>query len=183
MQPLPTLYSGVCRDRLLKFCSEECKKFWLPTPNDKSICVAYCSNGTCQSQKTETPPITAIFQEENGVEQFYLDIGEESGKLGRPYIVWHIRELEIQLFAHFYITEDCLPLNSVWTKQCCTGESEFISHYIASNKLEVQSHVQTHLNQAANECNFADLQAFLKQVEGVSLYYGKLKDYNSYQHA
>ena len=176
MQPSSTLYSGVHGDHLLKFCSEECKRFWFPTPDHVSPHVASYLDGTCQSQEKVAPLLTAVVQKEKGVEQIYLSVDKASGdfeRLDMPYIVWHIRELEIQHFAHFYITKDCLPLKSVWTKQCCTGEGEIISKYIAANQLEIQSHIQKQLNQAVKEYGFADFETFLKQVDGVSLYHGR----------
>lgn len=173
MQPSPTLYSGTREDNLLKFCSEECKKFWFPTPDQKPLYIASYLDETCQSQESVAPLMTAIIPKKDGVEQIYFSVGEESDK---PYIIWHIRELEHQYFAHFYISKDCLPLNSVWPKQYCTVECEAMYNYISTNKLEVQSQVQIQLNQAAKEYGFEDFDAFLKQVknsQGVSLYHSK----------
>lgn len=175
MQPSPTLYSGFLEDNsLLKFCSEKCKKNWFPTPDQKSLYVASYLDETCQSQDKVALLLTSIIRRESGVEQIYLSVDKT---LGKPYIVWHIRELEHQRFAHFYISKDCSPLNSVWTKQYCTSEIEAISNLMKTKKLQVQSHIQLQVNQAVKQYDFEDFEAFLKQVStsnGVS-YHGKLE--------
>lgn len=183
MQPSSTLYSGVSEDDdLLKFCSEECKRFWFPAPDQQSqpLHVASYLDETCQSQETVAPLMTVIIQKENSVEQIYLSVDKTSKELknlDQPYIVWHIRGLEIQHFAHFYISKDCLPLNSVWTKQYCTHEGEAISKYITTEKLEVQSRIQMQLNQAVKTYGFEDFEAFLMQAKTskgtTSLHHGK----------
>ena len=175
MQPSATLYSGVCEDKsVLKFCSKECKGLWFPTPGQKSLYVATHIDETSQLHEEIAPTMTIIIRKGNGVEQIYLSVDETSG---RPFIVWHIREVEHQSFTHFYILADCLPLNSVWPKQYSSYQSEFMGNYIATKRLEVQSHIQIQLNQAAIECGLEDFKAFLKQVmtsSEVSLYQGKL---------
>ena len=90
--------------------------------------------------------------------------------------MWHIRELKHQHFAHFYISQDCLPLNFVWIKQYSTSESEISDNYIATKKLEIQSHIQVQFNLAVKEYGFENFEAFLKQVKtskGLSLYSGR----------
>lgn len=189
MQPSSTPYSGVHEDKsLLKFCSEECKGFWFPTPDQRSLFVASNLDEACQVQETVPLLMTAIVRKDNGVEQIYLsvdDTPEDSKNFGRPYVIWHIREFEHQHFAHFYISKDCLPLNFVWTKQYCTSESEVMYNYIATKNLEVQSRIQVLFNRAVKEYGFEDFDAFLKQIKtskGVSLYHGKLiKRYSIHQ--
>jgi hypothetical protein len=176
MQPSPTPYSGVHGDNtLLKFCSEGCKEFWLPTADSKpQLHVASCVDEPCQFQEMTGLLMTAMFRKDKGVEQFYL--GVESSTECRPYLIWHIRELECQYFAHFYISEDCLPLNSVWTKQYGTGDGEFIYNHIATKRLEVKSHIRMQLNQAVKECGFEDFGSFCEQMKnskGISFYNGE----------
>ena len=166
MQPTPTPYSGVNGDnRLLKFCSEGCKGFWFPAADEKSRHFASYSD---EPRQTDGLLMTIITRNDNGIEQLYLYV-----KNLRPYLVWHIRKLECQYFAHFYISEDCLPLNSVWTKQYCTGDGEFIYDHIATKRLEVQVHIQMQLNQAAKDCGFENFEAVCKQ-KGFSFYDGEL---------
>lgn len=123
--------------------------------------------------------MTLIVRKDNGVEQIYLSVdktSEDLKNLGKPFIIWHIRELEHQRFAHFYISKDCLPLNFVWTKEYCTSESEVFYNYIATKKMEVQAYIQMQFNQAVKEYGFENFEAFLKQIKtskGVSLYDGE----------
>ena len=101
--------------------------------------------------------MTIISQKENGVEKIYLCA--DGAK--RPYIIWHMRELEQQRFANFYISKDCLPLCSVWVKQICTGESEFVSHF---KKEEIQVQLLQHFNKAAKACHVENFEAFVMQT-------------------
>lgn len=168
MQPSPTLYSGIHDGNLLKFCSEECKGFWFPAPEQQLLYVASYLDGTCQSLQKESPLLTFINRRGSGVEQVYLSFGgisEGSVKSDAPYIVWHIRELNHQYFAHFYISKDCLPLKTIWTKQYCTSESEIIYNKIATRRLDLQFSFLEQLNQAVRRCSFENFEAFLMEVE------------------
>ena len=185
MQPSSTLYSGVHQgDILLKFCCEDCKQFWFPTAADlESLHVASFLDDIYQPKQTLAPILTIIIKKENGVEQIYLSVGAVSEgveDLNIPYIVWHIRELEHQRFAHFYISKECLPLKPVWIKQYCTSESEAISNIIANERSEVQSHFQICLNQAIKTYDFENLEAFLMQAKNdVALQSGEYKICNA----
>ena len=182
MQPSSTLYSGVLKEKLLKFCSEECKALWFPSSDKKSLHVASYLDGTCQSDDKVGPLMTIISREKNeekeneekGVEQILLFIGvsESLQNVERPYVVWHIREVEHQRFAHFYISDDSLPLNSVWVRQICTSESEIVSNLIATKRKKLQRHLLEYFSEAAKECGSENFKAFLEQIKtssGVSL--------------
>ena len=147
--------------------------FWFPSQDQKSLYVASYLDETYQSQQAV---MTFISRKENGVEQVYLSVDKASDGLDKPYILWHVRELEHQHFAHFYITKDCLPLNSVWTKQYRSYESEIVSNLITTKRLELQSHFQAQFNEAVKEYGFENFEAFLSQVKiskGESLELGK----------
>ena len=163
MQLSNTLYSGTVKDNLFKFCSQECKALWIPSEAGEgldSMHVASCLDGTCQSEEEDAPLMTTINQNENGVEQIYLCADGDK----RLYIIWHMRELEQQRFANFYISKDCLPLCSVWVKQICMGESEFVSHLITSKKEEIQVQLLQHFNKSAKACHVENFEAFLMQT-------------------
>jgi len=175
MQPSSTPYSGFHQDTesLLKFCSEECKKFWFPAPDQKSIVAAsYLDETSWHLPEPAAPLLTAIIQKDDGVEQIFLAIDD----LSRLQVIWHIRKLEHQHFAYFYISKDCLPLSFVWPKDYCTNESEIIDNYIRAKKFEVQSHIRLQLNKAVKECGFENFESFLKEIKTskqVSLFHGK----------
>ena len=186
MQPSSTLYSGVLKEKLLKFCSEECKALWFPS-DKKSLHVASYFDGTCPSDDKVGPLMTIISRgkneekenEEKSVEQIFLFIGvpESLQNVERPYVVWHIREVEHQRFAHFYISDDSLPLNSVWVRQICTSESEIVSNLIATKRKKLQGHLLEYFSEAAKEYGFENFKAFLEQIKtssGVSIQYGKI---------
>ena len=187
MQPSPTLYSGVHENgMLLKFCSEECKKFWFPDPDQQPHYVACYLDEICQAKETAALLMTVVNQKKSGVEQVYLSIGtssEGSKDIERLFIVWHIREVNYQHFAHFYITEDCLPLKSVWIKHYCTSESEIATKLIAEKKMELKSYFQRLFNEAVKKYNFEDLEAFVMKVEnskGVSFHHGRQIEFMLY---
>ena len=167
MQPSNTLYSGTLQEKLLKFCSEECKGLWFPSPEQKTLHVASCLDEISQSEDKAAPLMTLISQKEKRVEQIYLSVGRISAEgvedVEKPFIVWHMRELEHQYFAHFYISEDCLPLNSVWIKQICTSESEAIFKNLATRRTELQEYFLELFNEAAKLYDFESLRAFLMQ--------------------
>ena len=175
MQPSCTLYSGVHQDDiLLKFCSEACQLFWFPAVDHSPLHAASVLESH-QPQKS-APTITVIFKHKDRVEQIYLSTGEVSddNNLNMPYIVWHIRELKLQYFTHFYISKDCLPLKPVWIKHFCTRESEAITDLIANDRSEIQSHIQLYLNQAVQMCGVGDLKSFLSQADyNIALKFGK----------
>ena len=63
MQPSPTLYSGVHENgMLLKFCSEECKKFWFPDPDQQPHYVACYLDEICQAKETAALLMTVVNQ-------------------------------------------------------------------------------------------------------------------------
>ena len=184
MQPSSTLYSGVYQgDILLKFCCDDCKQFWFTTADLKPLHVASFLDNIYQPQQTVAPIITIIIKKENGIEQIYLcvsAVSEGMEGLNIPYIIWHIRELEHQRFAHFYISKDCLPLKPVWIKQYCTIESEAISNLIVMKRSEVQCHLQIYLNQAVKTYGFESLEAFLMQAKNdIVLQPGECKTYGA----
>jgi len=119
-----------------------------------------------QSEDAAAPLMTIISQRENGVEQTYLftdGMSEDShGSMERPYIVWHVRELDNQHVIHFYITRDFFPLNSVWVKQICTTEGEAMSNYVATKRKELQTRLQVQFNEAIVLCGFDNFEAFTK---------------------
>ena len=177
MKPSYTLYSGVYQDAiLLKFCSDVCKLFWFPNADVKPpFHVASLLDKSYQPQQTVAPTITVINKTKNGVEQIYLSAGafsEDGDNLKKPYILWHIREVEHQHFAHFYISNECLPLKPIWVKHYCTSESEAISDLIATKRSEIQSQFQMHLNEAVRMCGFKNLESFF--IETSSYHPGKL---------
>ena len=167
MKPSSTLYSGVYQNEiLLKFCSDACKLYWFPNADIKPpLHATSFLDKSHQSQQTIAPMITVINDTINGVEQIYLSAGalsEDEDNLKMPYIVWHIREVQHQHFAHFYISKDCLPLKPVWVKHYCTSESEAISDLIATKRLEIQSQFQMHLTKAVQMCGFENLESFMQ---------------------
>lgn len=172
MQPSITLYSGMLQDNLLKFCSKECKAFWFPSPNQKTLHASSYLHKTCESDEdtTEALLMTVIIQKDNSVEHIYLSADKN---MARPFIVWHVKELKCQHFAHFYISENCLPLNSVWAKQVCSSESEIMSSSIAPKRADLQAHFLKQLNEAVKLCGFDSFESFLKASNGVSLQDGK----------
>lgn len=176
MQPSNTLFSGVIDDTLLKFCSEKCKGLWFPSPDQMPLHAASYLGETCQSDDTVAPLMTLISQKEGGVEQFYLyvsGVSTGSEKMERPYILWHVRELKHQHFAHFYISKDCLPLDLVWAKQICNSEDEAFFNHITTKQTELQAHLQKQLNEAVKVCGFENYEAFLGSIDGASLQNGK----------
>lgn len=181
MQPSSTLYSGIYKEgNLVKFCSKECKQLWFSSPDQESIYyVASLLDESCQPYQASIPLMTVIVRKETGVEQIFLSIRKVSEGLKEsdiPFIIWHVRELEHQHFAHFYIAEDCLLLEAVWSKQYCTSETEVVSNIIATKRLELQSQFQVHFNQAVGRCGFDDFEAFLahiKKSKQISLQTGK----------
>ena len=167
MQPSNTLYSGTLQEKLLKFCSEECKGLWFPSPDQKSLHVSSCLDETCQSEDKAAPLMTLINRRENRVDQIYLSVNRIAAggteNVEKPYIVWHVRELEHQYFAHFYISEDCLPLNAVWIKQICTGESETMFENISTKGEELQKYLLELFSEAVKLYDLESFKAFLMQ--------------------
>ncbi len=170
MQPSITLYSG---ELGLKFCSEECKELWFPSADQKFLHVASYLDEACQLEDTATPALTIISRKENAVAQIFLFMSESLENVKRPYIVWHVRESECQFFAHFYISRDCLPLNSVWVKQISSGESKTISNLIANQRKELQASLLKEFNEAVKICGFENFEAFLIKLNGTSIQNGK----------
>lgn len=166
MQPATTLYSGVHADVLLKFCSDECKGLWFHTPDHKPFHVASYLDEA--SQSSQLPLMTVVIAKDKRVEQIYLSVGRVSeGLKEMPYIVWHIRELKKHFFAHFYISEDCFPLNEVWSQQICTAEIEEIHSLVASSGSEIKYHIQMYLNKAVKIYGYDGIHSFIdKYMEG-----------------
>ena len=155
---------------MIKFCSKECKQFWTsPESSDQECIRVECLfDEACQPQKENLPLITTIIKRENGLEQIYLSsckVSTGSEEQYIPFIVWHIRELERQSFAHFYISRDCLPCESVWRKLYCTSDTESISNIITSTKEDLQSHFQLHCNRAVKACGFDNVEDFLMRLK------------------
>ena len=123
-----------------------------------------------QSNNAVDPLMTIICQRENGgVEQLYL-FTDGVSKEEKPFIIWHVRDLEKQHFAHFYISKDCFLLNSVWAKQISTSESEFMSNFIVTKRMELQAHFLKQFDKAAVLCGFDNFETFVR----ASLQNGKL---------
>lgn len=111
-----------------------------------------------------TPLMCIITGSKNCVEQIYLSVGKISDSVNVPLIVWHIRKLNTQFFAHFYISKECLPLSNVWIKYFCMAESEQISDMITNKQESVQSILQKRFNAAAKKLNFETVEAFMESV-------------------
>lgn len=182
MQPALTLYSGVHADHtLLKFCSEECKNLWFHKDGQGPFHVVSYLDEVSLSKKNFAPLMTIIIAKEKSVEQIYLCVSKISeDSLEAPFIVWHVRELKNQFFAHFYISKDCLPLKAVWTRHICGTEIETISDVVAKTRVQLQSTFQVHFNQAIKKYSFSNFESFVikgievRSLNEVSLLQGKL---------
>ena len=114
------------------------------------------------------PLMSIIVAGVKSVEQFYLSakevpgIGEEHSEI--PFIVWHIRALDSQFFAHFYISKECLPLGDVWIKHFCTADSEMVSNIVEAGRVQFQSTLQNYFDQAVKRYSFGTLQFFIKEA-------------------
>ena len=176
MQPASTPYSGVHIDNvLLKFCSEECKGLWFHAPDHKPFHVA--SHFDEASQSLQPALMTIVVGKEESVEQIYLSVGKGSeGLKEMPYIVWHIRGLRKQNFAHFYVSEDFYPLYEVWSRHFCTAEIEEIHSLVTAKRSELQSSFQMYLNQAVKNYGHDSIHSFIvkcMEVSGSDFQYGK----------
>lgn len=167
MQPSLTLFSGMLENNtLLKFCSEQCKGLWFHSGDQKPFYVASYLDESSILKHPVAPLMSIIVAGIKSVEQFYLsaeklpEISEESSET--PFIVWHVRGLDSQYFAHFYISKECLPLGDVWMKHFCTADSELVSNMVAAGRVQFQSTLQKHFDQATKRYSFGTFQSFVK---------------------
>ena len=156
-----TLYSGVLENNtLLKFCCEQCKGLWFHTADQKPFYVASHFDEASMLKHPNAPLMTFVATNEKCVEQLFLDennsIETQKDISGMPFIVWHIRGLENQYFAHFYVSKDYLPLNSVWMKHICTADSELVYNIIAHGRVELRPTLQKYFDNVMKRYNICD---------------------------
>lgn len=170
MQPSPTMFSGVLEDStVLKFCSEECKGLWFHSTDQKPFYVASYLDESSMCQQPVAPLMTIVVAGVKSVEQFYLSVKEVSEAQREcsnvPFIIWHIRCLESQYFAHFYISKECFPLEDVWMKHFCTASSEMVSSMIEAGRTHFQPTIQKHFDQATKIHSSCTFDFFIKEAQ------------------
>lgn len=185
MQPSPTMYSGVCGDNtLLKFCSEQCKGLWFHSADQKpTYAVSYMEEDSIMKLPI-APLMTILVAQDQCVDQFFLSIKDISNthnvSSAAPFIVWHLRGLKSQYFAHFYVSKECLPIKDVWKRQICSADSEIVSNVVTSGRIQLQSNIQRHLSEAVKKYGFDSLESFVKETLKLQnsrksvFFYGKL---------
>ena len=179
MQPAMTLYSGILENNtLLKFCCEQCKGLWFHAADQKPFYVASLFDETSMLKHPDASLMTIVAAGEKCVEQLFLDFVETQKEISEmPFIVWHIRGLESQYFAHFYVSKDCLPLKSVWMKHICTTDSELVYNIIAHGRVTLQPTLQAYFDNVMKRCNcdgFESLLVKLKPSRKLLLWCGEL---------
>ena len=169
MQPSLTMFSGVPENNtLLKFCSEKCKGLWFHSGDQKPFYVASYLDESSMLEHPVAPLMSIIVAGVKSVEQFYLSAKEVPGISKEhseiQFIVWHIRALDSQYFAHFYISKECLPLGDVWMKHFCTADSEMVSNMMEAVREQFQPTLQKYFDIAIKRYNFGTLQSFIKEA-------------------